>query len=278
MEVMNRTFFTENEDLYAIIADKLNNLNRNIKKISTGWTNIVLDVESNNENYIVKLPRDDFCAQHIIKDASASNFVRNNMHIKTGDMKIVYNNNRPFSIHKKIDGKSLTERLNALTKESIENIAKQLAKIFYTFHSFNISKIPSNLKTRYYDFVSNLPKLDKNKYDFSYFNGMINDEDKEKQVFIHGDLNIGNVILNDNDEIEAIIDYSFCGLGDIYTDLSIFACRVKEDFFDIVLNEYQKISNKKLDMKKMDDRKQLRQYIEKEYIAFMKENHPEIKF
>lgn len=118
----------------------------------------------------------------------------------------------------------------------------------------------------------------KKKYDFSYFNGMLNDEKSEDQVFIHGDLNIGNVILNENDDVEAIIDYSFCGLGDIYTDLSILSCRINEDFFDRVIFEYQKISGKKLDMKKMEDRKRLRQYIEKEYIAFMKANHPEIKF
>ena len=173
---MNRTFFTENEDLYAIVADKLENLNSNIKKISTGWTNIVLDVNSNNQEYIVKLPRDDFWAKYIMKDAFASNFVRNNMNITTGDMKIVYNNDRPFSIHKKIHGRALTERIKELSADKIENIAKKLANIFYTFHTFDISKIPSSLKGRYYDFVSNLPKLDKNKYDFSYFNSMINDE------------------------------------------------------------------------------------------------------
>lgn len=275
---MNRTFFTEDEDLHAIIANKLENLSDNIKKVSTGWTNIVLDVNSNNESYIVKLPRDDFWANHIVKDATASNFVRNNMNINSGDMKIVYDNDRPFSIHKKIQSKALTECIDTLNIDKIEKIAKKLAHIFFIFHSFNISKIPQLLKCRYYDFISNLPKLDRNKYDFSYFNGMLDDEKEEEQVFIHGDLNIGNVILNENDEVEAIIDYSFCGLGDIYTDLSIFSCRVNDDFFNILVSEYEKISNKKLDVKKLQNRKKLRQYIEKEYKEFMKKTHPEIKF
>ena len=274
---MNSTFFTETEDLYSILANEIFGLDKkNIKKISTGWTNIVLDIQLNNESYIAKLPRDDFWAKHIIKDANASNFVRNNIGLKTGEMKIFYNNNRPFSIHKKIEGNALTERLNNLNNEKISNISKKLAKIFYLFHSFNISKLPQELKIRYFDFVSKLPKLNEKEYDFSYFNGLLNDEKLEEQVFIHGDLNIGNVILNKNDNVVAIIDYSFCGLGDIYTDLSILSCRINEDFFDRVIFEYQKISKKNLDMKKMEDRKQLRQYIEKEYIAFMKIKHPEI--
>lgn len=278
MEVMNRTFFTEAEDFYAILADKFQSLDRNIRKISTGWTNIVLDVQSGSENYIVKLPRDDFWAKYITKDADASNFVRNNMDIRTGEMKILYSQNRPFSIHRRIEGTALTERLKDLSSEKISKVSKKLAEIFYSFHSFNISNLPEKLRTRYYDFVSNLPKLDEKKYDFSYFNGLLNDEKSEEQVFIHGDLNIGNVILNSDDDVEAIIDYSFCGLGDKYTDLSILACRIDDDFFDRVVSEYQKISGKNLDMKKMEDRKHLRQYIEKEYMAFMKANHPEIKF
>ncbi len=275
---MNSTFFTENEDLYSILANNFQGLDKNIKKIATGWTNIVLDVQSNNESYIAKLPRDDFWAKHIEKDAIASNFVHENIGIKTADMKIFYDQGRPFSIHKKIEGVALTERLKDLTSEKISKIAKKLAEIFYSFHSFNISDLPKKLKVRYYDFVSNLPKLDEKKYDFSYFNGLLNDEKNEEQTFIHGDLNIGNVLLDDNDNVEAVIDYAFCGLGDKYTDLSILACRIDDDFFDRVIFEYQKVSGKTLDMKKMKDRKELRQYIEKEYMAFMKANHPEIKF
>ena len=271
-------YFTENEDLYSIIANKIDGIDKNIKKIPTGWTNIVLDVKSNNDEYIVKLPRDEFWSLHTTKEVTASNFVRENMNIKTADMKVFYDKNRPFSVHKKIEGNSLTERIKDLKDNKLINIIKKIAHIFYTFHTFDINKIPSVLNYKYYDFISKLPKLDEKNYDFKYFDEMVNDEKKEEQVFIHGDLNIGNVILNNNDDVEAIIDYSFCGLGDIYTDLSIFTCRINEDLKNILIEEYEKVSNKKLDKGKLQNRIDLRKYIEKEYTAFMKKNHPEVQF
>jgi len=275
---MNRTFFTESEDLYAILSNNLQNLNKNIKKISTGWTNIVLDVQSNGENYIIKLPRDPFWSKYIVKDAEGSNFVRNNLGIMTAEMQIMYDADRPFSIHRKIDGNTLTDRLNILSNEKIAQISKKLAEIFYLFHTFSLTKLPNSLRCRYYDFISKLPKLDENNYDFSYFDGLLSDEKSEEQVFIHGDLNIGNIILDNDDNLKAIIDYSFCGIGDIYTDLSTLACRIDDNFFENIIFEYQKISKKILDRKKMNDRKNLRKYIESEYIKYMKVNHPEIVF
>lgn len=53
-------YFKENEDLEHIIKTNLNLDNINISKISTGWTNIVLDIKTDTDSYIAKFPRDDF--------------------------------------------------------------------------------------------------------------------------------------------------------------------------------------------------------------------------
>ena len=59
--------------------------------------------------------------------------------------------NRPFSIHKKIDGKPLTERLPYLTETKRKKIAEDIAIFYNTLHNIDINKIPEKLKTKFYD-------------------------------------------------------------------------------------------------------------------------------
>lgn len=275
---MNSKFFTENEDLNEIIFSSINNCNKDIKKISSGWTNIVFDIISNNEHYIVKFPRDQFWSNCIEKDALISNFVNSSIGINSAKINIHYNNNRPFLLYKKIDGDVLTEKIKILDKDEIKNITQDLAKIFYKFHSFDVKKLPDIAQNKFYDFITNIPKLNEDSYDYSLFNQMKNDEKDEKKVFIHGDLNIGNVLLDKNKRVLAIIDYAFAGIGDIYTDLSRMSCRTNDYFFELLLEEYEKISNIKLNREKIENRKILWKYIEDEYMKFMKIIHPEVKF
>lgn len=276
--MQNQTFFTEKEDLKAIIEEALKSKTSGIKKISTGWTNIVFDATSNGKNYIIRFPRNDFFSQQIEKDVEISNFIAKNLCIKTSDMAIHYHNGRPFSIHKKIDGKSLTERIAELNEEKKSNIAKEIANVFYKFHSFDINNLPNTFQIRFYNFLSDLPKLNEDKYDFSIFDGMLEDEDKEKKIFAYGDLNIGNIILDEDDNVEAFIDFSFCGISDIYTDLSRTSCRMDDNFFQKILHEYEKLASINLNLNKIEDRKKMWQYIEKEYMAYMKSTFPEIIF
>lgn len=276
---MNSTFFTENEDLYGIVSKKINNIDKNFSIISSGWTNIVVDVISNNENFIIKLPRDQFWSDCIEKDAIISNFISKNFNdFKTANAEIFYDNNRPFIAYKKIEGITLTEVFSSLTEEELEKIAKNIANIFYQLHSISIDKLPDVAKNKFYDFITKLPKINEEEYDFSLFDGMLEDEKNEKQVFIHGDLNIGNILLDDDKNIKAIIDYAFSGISDIYTDLARIFCRTSEKFLDIILKEYEKITNIKLNMQKIENRKKMWAYIESEYMKFMKACHPEIKF
>lgn len=276
---MNSTFFTENEDLYGIISKKINNIDKNFSIISSGWTNIVVDVISNNENFIIKLPRDQFWSDCIEKDAIISNFISQNFNdFKTANAKIFYDDNRPFIAYKKIEGITLTEVFSSLTEEELEKIAKNIANIFYQLHSISIDKLPDVAKNKFYDFITQLPKINKKEYDFSLFDGMLEDKKNEKQVFIHGDLNIGNILLDKNKNIIAIIDYAFSGISDIYTDLARIFCRTSEKFLDIILKEYEKIANIQLNMQKIENRKKMWAYIESEYMKFMKVYHPEIKF
>lgn len=276
---MNSTFFTVDENLYDILSKNIPNINKDFSIISSGWTNIVLDVLINNEHFIAKFPRDQFWSDCIEKDAIISNFIGSIFNtFSTPKAKIYYDNNRPFMVYKKIDGNTLTTQFDNLNKDEKNKMAKSLANIFYNFHKIDINTIPDVAKNRFYDFITKLPKLDSKPYDFSLFDEMLYDIEKEKQVFIHGDLNIGNILLDDKQNIIAIIDYAFSGICDIYTELSRISCRTSEDFFIAILEEYEKINGTKLNMKKIENRKILWKYIEQEYMEFMKIKHPEIKF
>ena len=51
---MAKDYFSLDEDFEKIIKNSLRNMNiKNINPISTGWTNIVYEVETDNGNYFL---------------------------------------------------------------------------------------------------------------------------------------------------------------------------------------------------------------------------------
>lgn len=273
----NLTFFTEKENLEAIIKNHLPNKKIiNINKISTGWTNIVIDVGTTNEDYIFRFPRNDFFSQVMEKDVIANNFLKQTINLKTVDMQICYDSSRPFSMHKKITGTPLTNKLSTLTTQEIDKITTEIAEFFYKIHSININSIPQECKNTLSNFLINLAQIDDNEYDYS---GLLELEEDEKNnlVFVHGDLNIGNILLDNNNNICAFIDFAFTGLSDIYCDLSRISCRVNEEFLHKTLKQYELLSNIKIDMNKINSRNKMWKYVEEQYLIYAKNNLPEIE-
>ncbi len=57
---MKDIFFKEDENFEAIIREVLKDKDvKNMEQISTGWTNIVYEVETNDGNYFFRFPRDN---------------------------------------------------------------------------------------------------------------------------------------------------------------------------------------------------------------------------
>ena len=140
----------------------------------------------------------------------------------------------------------------------------------------DINKIPNVLKTRLSDFIVDIANVDDNYYNYEDSDLLKKDEEKEL-VFVHGDLNIGNILLDDNDDIIAFIDFAFASLSERCCDLSRISCRVSPEFLNDILTTYEKISNYKIDYEKINKRNKMWNYVEEQYIIYMKNTFPEIK-
>ena len=135
---MNKSFFELNEDYERIINNalkgkKINNLNQ----ISTGWTNIVYEVSTDNEQYFFRFPRDEFWSRTIVKDCNLSQYIYGKTDFNTVNLSLHYDNGRPFSVHKKIEGTVLADKMNDLNQEEIEIVSKEIAKFMYQLHNVN---------------------------------------------------------------------------------------------------------------------------------------------
>ena len=112
-----KVFFTPDDPLDQIIADTLPERQiLHTKHILTGWTNIVIEVTTDKKSYFFRFPRNPFWSQMIVKDATVCNFVEGKTSFYTPHMKLHYDaTGRPFSVHEKIDGYTLGDRIYHLS-------------------------------------------------------------------------------------------------------------------------------------------------------------------
>lgn len=163
-----------------------------------------------------------------------------------------------FSKHKLIEGTDFYKsKLNTTTKEKI---ARQVAKFYFELHSINEDKFDF-LKNRKFNLenydISNknyeLNKiLDNNfndniieKMDFLY--KIHNNFNSQDNVLCHRDLHEENIIIN-NSSLSGIIDFGNSLIANRNID---FATILEYDvkFGLLVIKEYEKLANKKLNFK-----------------------------
>ena len=98
---MNKNYFSIDEDFNKIINTVLSDKNIvSINPISTGWTNIVFEVATNEGNFFFRFPRDDFWIRTIVKDYEFSKYIYGKTDFNTVKLELFYDNGRPFSMHK----------------------------------------------------------------------------------------------------------------------------------------------------------------------------------
>lgn len=272
---MKKSFFVPDDDFSKMIEASLPNKKiKKMKLVSTGWTNIVYEVETNDNNsYFFRFPRDDFWIRTIVKDCQFARFVKGRTSYNTSDLKLQEDNSRFFSVHKKVDGIALTEKMNELNDAEIEKISYEIADFMVQLHKMDFKKNEiftcDNIGLNLVDFLDELIEmhLDEENKKFWDYNSFI---EKDKNCLVHGDFNPGNIIIDKNNNIAAIIDFGFSGFGNKYFDISRIIGRLPSQYKEPIIRNYEKISGEKLNYKILDTETQIWSDIDNGYIKYMK--------
>lgn len=255
---MIKKFFIPDDDFAEMIQKSLPNKEiKNLNLISTGWTNIVYEAETkDNESYFFRFPRDDFWIRTIVKDCEFAKYINGKTSYTTSNLQLKNDNSRFFSMHKKVDGVALTEKMDKLNEDEIEKISYQISDFMYQLHNlkYNKSEIFScdNIGLNLVDFLNELIELhlDNENKKFWKYNDFMK---KDNNCLVHGDFNPGNIIIDENNNISAVIDFGFGGFGNKYFDISRIIGRLPKDFKEPIIRNYENISGEKLDYNMLDD-------------------------
>lgn len=270
---MNTTYFELSDDFENIIKNILNNKQIiSIKQNPTGWTNIVYEVETNEGNFFFRFPRDEFWSRTIVKDYEFAKYIYGKTDFNTVKLKLFYNNNRPFSVHKKISGIPLAEVMNNLSTNEIKTISDEIAKFMYQLHclDFDKSKVFSinNIGLNLTDFLDELLNVHVDTNDMNFWvPASIHSDDN---CLVHGDLNSSNVLLDENYHVAAIIDFGFGGFGNKYNDIGRIIGRCPVPFKNEIVNSYEQYSSSKLDLELLDTNINIWADIDNSYINYMR--------
>lgn len=272
---MAKNYFTLDEDFETIIKNTLPNKTiSSIHSVTTGWTNIVYEVCTNDGDFFFRFPRDDFWIRTIVKDYEFAKFIYGKTDFHTVKLELLYDNGRPFSLHKKIEGTVLASKMDTMTPSEVKVVANDIATFMFQLHriKFNPNEIFTidNIGLKLTDFLDELLNVHVAKEDMEFwnYNEFIN---KDHGCLVHGDLNSSNIIIDENNHIAGVIDFGFAGFGNKYFDISrILSRQYPENFKEEIIKSYETISNTKLDYPILDDEIDIWTKIDSAYINYMR--------
>lgn len=270
---MNNTYFTLDDNFEKIIKNTLNDKEIiSLKQIPTGWTNIVYEVTTSEGNFFFRFPRDEFWSRTIVKDYEFAKYIYGKTDFNTVKLDIFYDNDRPFSVHKKIPGIPLAEVMNDLSADEIKNISDEIAKFMYQLHHLNYDKSKiftiHNIGLNLTDFLDELlnDHVAQNDMKFWYPSTLSSDDN----CLVHGDLNSSNILLDENHHVSAIIDFGFGGFGNKYNDIGRIIGRCPETFKNDIVKSYESYSNAKLNSEVLHNNIETWTNIDNGYINYMR--------
>ena len=231
-------FFTTDDPLDKIISETLAGQKiLGTRHIITGWTNIVMEVTTEEGAYFFRFPRNPFWSRMIVKDAAVCNFVDGKTSFYTPQMKLCYDRDgRPFSVHQKIEGYTLGDRIYHLSHTALTGVAYDVAKFIKELSGIDLRGAPEEVK---YPLSQFLHELDYEHYDAHIDADHAYIAATDSGQMVHGDLNLGNILLDRNDKVVGVIDFCFAGTGNPNMDVARMVSRpVPEEFEKTFLAQF----------------------------------------
>lgn len=262
-------FFTMRDPLDDIIKATLPNYQiQSTQHVLTGWTNIVIEVTTDQGSFFFRFPRNPFWSKMIVKDAAVCNFVDGKTSFYTPQMKLCYDaQKRPFSVHQKIEGYTLGDRIYHLSHTALTSAAYDIAKFIKELSNIDLQDAPQEIQYPLSDFLKELDYQHYSKHidaDHQYI------KQTELKNLVHGDLNLGNILLDSNDKVIGVIDFCFAGTGNPNMDVARIVSRpAPTEFEQTFLNQFD-------DTQEISRMKTAWQHIDNGYAEHIKTNFPEI--
>ena len=272
---MGKSYFSLDEDFEKIIKEAVKDKTINkLNQISTGWTNIVYEVDTNCGSFFFRFPRDDFWSRTIVKDYEFTNYIYGKTNFETVKLELLYDNGRPFSMHKKIEGTTLADKIESLNDDEISEISKEISKFMFELHNLDFNKNgifkTNNIGLNLVDFLDELLNVHASKEDTVFWK--YSEEAKQNNnCLVHGDFNLSNILLNENNHVSAIIDFGFAGFGNRYDDIArVLSRSCPENFRNGIVTNYEKLLNNSLDYSALDNGISTWKDIDSAYINYMR--------
>ena len=264
-----RNFFKPTDALDKVIEETLSDQKvLKTEHILTGWTNIVIEVATDGGSYFFRFPRNPFWSRMIVKDAAMCNFVEGKTSFYTPQMKLCYDaEGKPFSVHKKIEGYTLGDRIYHLSHTALAGTAYSIAKFIKELSNIDLNDAPKEIQFPLSKFLHEL--------DYEHYDKHIDADHKyikstEMNKLVHGDLNLGNILLNDKDEMIGVIDFCFAGTGNPNMDVARIVSRpAPEEFENEFLNQFD-------DLEEISRMREAWKNIDNGYAEHIRTHFPEI--
>ncbi len=263
-----KKYFTLNDDFIKIIETRFPK-HKKIEQISTGWTNYVFVVKSKKGCFIFRFPRNTFFSNALVKECRfLTQIKKENFNVILPNIELNFYNGRPYSIHRLIKGKSLTD--SKLSEKQKIRFSKQICEFLE-----QLSKIKTNMKLgKTSTFLKKLAIASAvEDYNFNEHNVLIKEE-KKHLVLSHADFNPGNLIIRKG-KLVAVLDFAFVSYSSPINDLARLVGRADPSYRAVLIKEFEKKFGE-IDEQVLNSLIKMWTYVETSYIKYIKQKHPDI--
>ena len=237
--------------------------NYDIKDIKSGENSIAFQYEDS----IIRFPRKKMVIEDYKKEAYVSHYITEqdkNLPIPIVNVEKV--KDQIFSIHKKLDGKTMIDRLpeshdnihfESLTAKQKNKLADDLGIFLARLHNISLEKADKNkLKSKQMGlqaeevvgFVEKNKKL-YNKLGIEYENIKF---DRNDCVLSHNDFHCGNFLVDEKCSFKGAIDFGETGINYRYKDFMSLYKSLGRNFIEKVVTSYNSVSSKSIKMEELD--------------------------